>query len=256
MDYKNMSLDELKDYAKSLGLQFGNIGKEKLIVKIEEKLKKGSETSAVVDSIMNDVDSIMNDSDTNKTSGTESNAKNNEEIKSEDLIDTINSAIDDLDDSVAEEIDEIVSLPDSTVIPVKSIVYGGLTYKSKTTNAIFRWNQIGAVQNMTIAQINEMNNYKQDYLTRPLVVLGNTDAMKMFRLTPIYEKVVKINNLPVLFSSDLTTIEKTIDDALKVGMRDVLISKVRQMYNNKKLTDINVIKLLERKLLFDLTSND
>ena len=33
MDYNKMSLDELKEYAKSLGMTVGNIGKEKLISK-------------------------------------------------------------------------------------------------------------------------------------------------------------------------------------------------------------------------------
>ena len=40
MDYENMSLDELKDYAKSIGLSFGKIGKDKLIEKIKEKEHK------------------------------------------------------------------------------------------------------------------------------------------------------------------------------------------------------------------------
>ena len=37
MNYEEMSLTELKEYAKSIGLSVGNIGKEKLIVKIKEK---------------------------------------------------------------------------------------------------------------------------------------------------------------------------------------------------------------------------
>ena len=37
MDYEKMSLIELKDYAKSIGLNIGNIGKEKLIEKIKTK---------------------------------------------------------------------------------------------------------------------------------------------------------------------------------------------------------------------------
>ena len=43
-----------------------------------------------------------------------------------------------------------------------------------------------------------------------------------------------------------------VDHALDVNMRDILISKTRQMIKNKTLTDINVIKLLEKKLQHDL----
>ena len=51
----------------------------------------------------------------------------------------------------------------------------------------------------------------------------------------------------------MSTIERTIDTALDVNMRDILISKARQMIKNNSLTNINIIKLLERKLQHDLS---
>ena len=243
MNYETMELDELKEYAKSLGITFGKIGKEKLIEKIKEY---ESENSAI--------SSVINDDDLEESI---------EEVKEpivEDnggsLLDSITSAIDDLEDSSGGDIEPIVDLPIDTVIGVKSITFGGLTYKSKTNNAIFRWNQIGAVEYMTIGQLNEMNNYKTDFLRKPLVILLDERAIKKFRLTPVYENVAKINNLSAVFNSDMATIEKVIDDALRVNMRDILISKVRQMYKNKKLVDINIIRLLEQKLKFDLSEQE
>ena len=101
-----------------------------------------------------------------------------------------------------------------------------------------------------------MNNYKSDFLRKPLVILMDERAVKKFRLTSVYENVAKINNLTAVFNSNLPEIEKVIDDALRVNMRDILISKVRQMYKNKKLKDIEVIRLLERKLKFDLSDSE
>ena len=69
----------------------------------------------------------------------------------------------------------------------------------------------------------------------------------------MYENVAKINNLKDLFKKDMSTIERTIDTALDVNMRDILISKARQMIKNNSLTNINIIKLLERKLQHDLS---
>ena len=109
---------------------------------------------------------------------------------------------------------------------------------------------------MTVGQLNEMNNYKTDFLRKPLVILLDERAIKKFRLTPVYENVAKINNLTAIFNSDIDTISKVIDDALRVNMRDILISKVRQMYKNKKLKDIEVIRLLESKLQFDLSESE
>ena len=241
MNFETMELDELKEYAKSLGITFGKIGKEKLIEKIKEHEKNESTISSVIED--EDLDDRIE----------EENKEIEEETTNGSLLDSITSAIDDLEDSTGGDVEPIVDLPIDTLIGVKSITFGGLTYKSKTNNAIFRWNQIGAVEYMTVAQLNEMNNYKTDFLRKPLVILLDERAIKKFRLTPVYENVAKINNLTAIFNSDMETISKVIDDALRVNMRDILISKVRQMYKNKKLKDIEVIRLLEQKLQFDLS---
>ena len=245
MNYENMSLDELRDYAKTIGLSFGKIGKEKLIEKIKEKETE----KATVESVFADDDLEENKEDVEPIQIEETK-------KDESLLDSIASAIDDLDDSADERVEEIVDLPMDTTINVKSICFGGLTYQSRSTNAVFRWNQIGSIQPMTIAEINEMNNYKSDFLRKPLVILMDERAVKKFRLTSVYENVAKINNLTAVFNSSLPEIERVIDDALRVNMRDILISKVRQMYKNKKLKDIEVIRLLERKLKFDLSDSE
>lgn len=241
MDFSSMELEELKEYAKSIGITVGNIGKDKLIEKIKDKESLES------------VSSVLNDTDIDKP--VKENTPTLEEVnkmQNLSMIDSISSAIDELEDANDGNMDEIVEISDSTPIAVKSITYGGLTYKSRITNALFRWNQIGAVQTMTIAQLNEMNNYSSEFLRKPMVILLDERAVKKFRLTSVYENVAKINNLTALFRSDMKNIERVIDDAINVNMRDILISKVRQMYKNKKLVDVNILRLLQDKLQFEL----
>lgn len=240
MDYTKMDLDELKELAKSRGLKVGNIGKDKLIAKLKE-----NDTFSVVTA----EDEDLSENTTQETPVVE----NKIEEKSGSLLDAISETIDELDESVNDKDDYDDTLELDTSIPVKSITFGGLTYKSRSTNAVFRWNQIGAIQYMTVAELNEMNNYKSAFLNKPLVILMDERAVKKFRLTPVYENVAKLNNLKEVFSSDMQTIERVIDDALRVNMRDILINKVRQMYKTGKLVDINVIRLLEKKLSFDLS---
>lgn len=236
-DYANMELDKLKEYAKSINLTFGNIGKDKLIEKIKEK-----------EAVMG----LIDDEDLKESSVTESVIEENQQ-NTKDLLASISSAIDELEEAEMDILaDENVSLSLDESIPVKSITFGGLTYKSRTTNAIFRWNNIGSVEYMTVAELNEMNNYKRDFLNKPLVVLLDERAIKKFRLTQVYQNVAKINDLKRIFSSDMKTIEAAIDNALRVNMRHILISKVRQMINNRTLVDVSVIKLLEKKLQYDL----
>lgn len=238
MSYEDMSLSELKEYAKNMGIPVGNSGKAKLIEKIKEK--------EVMESVISDDDFVQDDSvDVNENEDTSSSGS---------LIDSISNAIDEMDEAEnGSVIKEEINLSLDEMIPVKSITFGGLTYKARSTNAIYRWNNIGAVEYMSVAELNEMNNYKRSYLNKPLVILLDERAIKKFRLQPVYENVAKINNLKDLFKKDMSTIERTIDTALDVNMRDILISKARQMIKNNSLTNINIIKLLERKLQHDLS---
>lgn len=240
MNYSEMTLAQLKEYAKSIGINLGNCGKEKLIEKIKEK-----ELSI----------NIFNDDDLGESDDIEVSVEKSETVTKDtaSLLSSISEAIDELDESADDNVqvgDSGLSLDD--IIPVKSITFGGLTYKARSTNAIYRWNQIGAIEYMTVAELNEMNNYKRAYLNKPLVILMDERAIKKFRLQKVYENVAQINNLKSLFKSDMATIEKTIDTALDANMRDILISKVRQMIKNGTLTNINIIKLLEKKLQHDL----
>ena len=240
MNYSEMTLAQLKEYAKSIGIIVGNCGKEKLIAKIKEK-----ELS----------DNIFNDDDLEESDDIEVSVEKSETVTKDtaSLLSSISEAIDELDESADDNVqvgDSGLSLDD--IIPVKSITFGGLTYKARSTNAIYRWNQIGAIEYMTVAELNEMNNYKRAYLNKPLVILMDERAIKKFRLKKVYENVAQINNLKSLFKSDMGTIERTIDTALDANMRDILISKVRQMIKNGTLTNINIIKLLEKKLQHDL----
>ena len=237
MNYSTMSIEELKDVARNKGIHIGNIGRDKLIDKLNE-----------ADNISN----VMASDDDLIAEPTHVDAVKEETSKS--ILDTISSAIDELDENEDDDYnDTFVDLPRDAVINVRSITFGKLVYKSPTNNAMFIWNGIGEVRQMTIAELTEMNNQCPDFLTNPNVILLNEDAIRMFRLNSVYENVAQINNLKSLFKQSTNTIEKAVDRALMANMRDVLISKIRAMYNNKSLTDINVIKLLEEKLQFDLT---
>lgn len=241
MNFEKMSLEELKDYAKKNNIKVGNIGREKLI----EKLKGFPvvDSTDIVGSLDEDI------TEEKVTPAVKINTKV-EEAKSD--LDLINESVDELEEADDDVDNSVVELPPNTPIPVKSITFGTLIYKSPKTNSTVKWDKIGAVNTMSIQEITEMSNTSSQFLTAPYVILNDKDAVKMFRLGKIYENIAKISNLKLLFKKDMKTIEATIDAALEVNMRDVLIAKVRTMCKNKTLTDISIITMLQRKLSFDL----
>ena len=147
------------------------------------------------------ITSVMSDDDLESTNQEEILHEEDKPKDTSSLIDSISNAIDEMDESVEDDmIPDDIDLALNDTIPVKSITFGGLTYKSRSTNAIYRWNQIGAVEYMTVAELNEMNNYKRSYLNKPLVILMDERAVKKFRLQKmIFNTKNKISKLKSYF---------------------------------------------------------
>ena len=178
MNYSTMSMDELKDVARDKGMKIGNIGREKLIEKLNE---------------MDNISDVMANDEDLVAEPTHVDIVKDETSKS--ILDTISSAIDELDENEDDDYNEtFVDLPRDTVINVRSITFGKLVYKSPTNNAMFIWNNIGEVRQMTIAELTEMNNQCPDFLMNPNVILLNEDAIRMFRLNSVYENVAQIKD--------------------------------------------------------------
>lgn len=250
MNYHELSLDELKKIAKEKGISIGNSKQEKIIDKLKQyDLENNTE------SLINGVDIKEDISVTDNQSEMVYNLETDGKDKKENVIGTINSIVSDLDDF--EESDEKDSSIDDIgmdeEVPCMSITFGGLVYTSPITGATYKWHKIGDVEYLTIKELISMNNSKPVFLNRPWIILQDLRAVNKFRLMSKYEEVAKVNQLKKLFSSGNTDlIKSTIDSALKSGMRDVVISKVRTMYNNGVLNNTHIIKLLEEKLRFEI----
>ena len=252
MNYSELSLDKLKEIAKEKGISVGNTGKEKLIEKIE-KYDLENSTKSLIDGTDIENDITVTDEDI-----TENKADEKEEIYSkESVIGSINDIVSDLEDfeESDERDDTIEDIGMDEEVPCMSITFGGLIYTSPITGATYKWHKIGDVEYLSMKELVSMNNSKPVFLNRPWIILQDVRAINKFRLMSKYEEVAKVNQLKKLFASgDTKQISDTIDSALKSGMREVLISKVRTMYNNGVLTNTHIIHLLEEKLRFDIVS--
>lgn len=252
MNYSELSLDKLKEIAKEKGITVGNTGKEKLIEKIE-KYDLENSTKSLIDGTDIENDITVTDEDI-----AENKADEKEETHSkESVIGSINDIVSDLEDfeETDERDDTIEDIGMDEEVPCMSITFGGLIYTSPITGATYKWHKIGDVEYLTMKELISMNNSKPVFLNRPWIILQDVRAINKFRLMSKYEEVAKVNQLKKLFATgDTKQISDTIDSALKSGMREVVISKVRTMYNNGILTNTHIINLLEEKLRFDIVS--
>lgn len=249
MNYKELSLNELKKIAKDREISVGNSGQEKII----EKLKKydlENNTKTLIDGsdIENDVTST--DEESIKNENVITDKKNN-------VIGSITDIVSDLEDfeETDNRDDTIDDIGMEEEVPCMSITFGGLNYTSPITGANYKWHKIGDVEYLTMKELISMNNSKPVFLNKPWIILQDIRAVNKFRLMSKYEEVAKVNQLKKLFATgDMKLIEETIESALKSGMREVVISKVRTMYNNGVLNNTHIIRLLEDKLRFEIVA--
>lgn len=254
MNYKELSLEELKKIAKEREISVGNSGKEKIIAKLE-KFDTENNTKNLIDGsdITNDIATDTKDvAENNVTPEAETSV-----VEKGNVIGSITDIVSDLEDfEESDDRDETIeNIGMDEEVPCMSITFGGLVYTSPITGATYKWHKIGDVEYLTMKELISMNNSKPVFLNRPWIILQDIRAVNKFRLMTKYEEVAKVNQLKKLFATgDIKLIESTIESALKSGMREVVISKVRTMYNNGVLNNTHIIRLLEEKLRFEIVS--
>ena len=171
-----------------------------------------------------------------------------------DVLSDINVAIEDIagsSDLSGATVIKKATFELSDMIPCKSLFLGKMVYTSPTNGARYIWKDFGSVTHVPFGELQTMNNHKPQYLNKPMILINEPDVVEFFNLTPVYEMVANINKLDVLFKSgNLDLIRKRLKDAVSVGMRDVVISKVRKMREENALVDINIIKALQEELRF------
>ena len=237
MDYTTLELDELKTIAKEKGMTIGNIGKEKLVAKLEAFDNENADNGNV-----NENNEVAIEADSTSS-----------------LLNLINESVDSIASNVtvkasSRKQEETISSDEE--IAVRSITLGGTTWISPKTNAHYRWNEIGAIEYVPFGELVTLNNTKRSFLFKPMVIVMDERVVKYFRLQDTYEKVAQIHNLKKVFdTNNLTEISKILDTIIRVNMRDVAISKIRDMRKTGKLNNIDIIKLVEKKLCFDLSED-
>lgn len=254
MNYKELSLEELKKIAKEREISVGNSGKEKIISKLEKfdtenNAKNLIDGSDIVNDIATDTKDVTEDIETPEVETSV--------VESGNIIGSITDIVSDLDDfEESDDRDETIEdIGMDEEVPCMSITFGGLVYTSPITGATYKWHKIGDVEYLSVKELISMNNSKPVFLNRPWIILQDIRAVNKFRLMSKYEEVAKVNRLKKLFATgDTKLIEATIESALKSGMREVVISKVRTMYNNGVLNNTHIIRLLEEKLRFEIVS--
>ncbi len=138
-------------------------------------------------------------------------------------------------------------------VSVMSVTFGGLTWISEKSKSHYCWNSIGDVENMTFDELVVMHNMSRDFMFTPYVIILDSEVAKYFRLDAAYKEFAYVNKLEELFNEgDMKKIEEALNKIKRTNMRNVAISKIRALKENGKLTNIYIIRLIQKILCFDL----
>ena len=151
-----------------------------------------------------------------------------------------------------EIVEEVVkSLTDEDEIELESLI-PNVSYKDVKNNDFYEWDKVGHTETMRYRDLKDMNRnhktYFKDLWLKPL----DERVIKSFGLASSYKNYNDLIN-PVFYSRDnLTEIKEKIDTLPPKGIKFTIITKVKSMIELGKITDVKVVRELERMFNIDL----
>lgn len=180
---------------------------------------------------------------------TNTTSKSDVENKAKDLeVETKNET----KEKEVEKKEEVIVEPltNNTEIEVKAL-RGGVSYYDKATGDRYVWEHEGDVEIMTFETLKNMHRTYRSYFTNLLIKPLDERVFDALKLRSIYEKYEYVFNIANYTKDEIeNTIEqiKTIPTELKF----TIFARITNWVTDGEISDIKVIKALERKFGLDL----
>ena len=143
-------------------------------------------------------------------------------------------------------------LNDSDEIKVVSLI-PNVSYKDNKTGDIYRWDEVGHFEYMTFDTLKNMWRNHKGYFRNMWLKPNDDRVINKFGLTKTYEKYEFLMNESNYNRDNIEEICNTISGTPN-GLKYSIVNKVKDMVVNGEVTDISVIRALEKRLNIDLIS--
>lgn len=158
------------------------------------------------------------------------------------------------DEQFLELQSNVATFNDNELILVMNGLDGGLTHRSITTGRIWRFTQFGQVDKMPYHELVSINNMNPKVFTQGWLIILNKDVVQHFGLTEIYKNILTPKNIDEVFKKSIDELNELIDK-LPLGMKQTLINRARQLYQERKIDSISLVRFLEEKFGFSFEDN-
>lgn len=175
---------------------------------------------------------------------------NVEEVTENVAIETVEEMNENVKKSVKNTVKE--ELKDSDDIEVVSLV-PNVSYKDSKTLDMYEWDEVGHVEPMTFETLKNMWRNNKGYFKNMWLKPEDDRVINKFGLTKTFEKYEYLMDASNYTKKNIKNICEAISDTPN-SLKFSICDKVKNLVVDGELTDIGVIRELEKRLNIDLTA--
>lgn len=153
-------------------------------------------------------------------------------------------------ESVVEKPTKVASLSKDDEIDVVSLI-PNVSYKDFHTGDIYNWDEVGQVESLTFEVVQRMWQQSKDYFKSMWLKPLDERVVKKLGLKDAYEKYDFLMDEANYTKDNIDEICDCIANTPS-ALKFSLCNKVKSLVSSGKVTDIGVIRAMERNLKIDL----
>lgn len=162
------------------------------------------------------------------------------------------NAVDEMNEEVKKNVKKPIKeeLRDSDEIEVVSLV-PNVSYKDSKTLDMYEWDEIGHVEPMTFETLKNMWRNNKGYFKNMCLKPNDDRVINKFGLTKTFEKYEYLMNVSNYTKKNIDAICNAISETPN-GLKFTVCNKVKNWVVDGELTDVHVIRELEKRLKIEL----
>lgn len=144
----------------------------------------------------------------------------------------------------------IKPLDDSDEIEVMSLV-PNVSYKDSKTGDMYEWDEVGHIEYMTFDVLKNMWRNNKGYFRNMLLKPNDDRVINKFGLERLFDKYEFLMDESNYTRAKIKEVCETISSTPN-GLKYSICNKLKDLVSSGKITDVSVIRTLEKQLGLDL----
>lgn len=176
-------------------------------------------------------------------------AKTTTETTVEDVVNTVEN-VNEEEKKTAKKANKVEPLRDTDEIEIESLV-ANVSYKDSKTGDMYAWDEVGHVEPMTFDVLKNMWRSHKGYFRNMWLKPNDPRVINQFGLTKTFEKYEYLMDASNYTKKNIKSICDAICETPN-GLKFAICDKVKSMVISGDVSDVSVIKELEKRLKIDL----